>query len=49
MDKPAPDAAKLHAYWAEWEKGETPPGKVLSNLKTGGMPELLQSLIEGDS
>jgi hypothetical protein len=49
MDKPVPDAAKLLAYWEEWEKGETPPGKVMSNLKTGGMPELLQSLIEGDS
>ena len=49
MDKPAPDAAKLLGYWEEWEKGETPPGKVMSNLKTGGMPELLQSLIESDS
>ncbi|MEM9200189.1 MAG: hypothetical protein AAGC53_00945 [Actinomycetota bacterium] len=49
MDKPAPDAAKLLAYWEEWETGETPPGKVMSNLKTGGLPDLLQSLIEGES
>ena len=49
MDKPPPDAAKLLAHWQEWEKGETPPGKVLSNLKTGGMPELLRSLAEGES
>ena len=46
MDKPAPDPAKLLVHWEEWEKGETPPGKVLANLKTAGMPELLQSLIE---
>ena len=49
MDKPAPDATKLLAYWEEWEKGETPPGKVLANLKTAGMPELLRSLIEDAS
>ena len=46
MDKPAPDPAKLLGHWEEWEKGETPPGKVLANLKTAGMPRLLQSLIE---
>ena len=49
MDKPAPAAAKLLGYWEEWEKGETPPGKVLANLKTAGMPELLRSLIEDAS
>ena len=49
MDKPAPDAAKLLGYWEEGEKGETPPGKVLANLKTAGMPELLRSLIEDAS
>ena len=30
----------------EWERGETPPGRVISNLKTGGLPELLEQLIE---
>jgi hypothetical protein len=49
MDNPAPDAAKLLGYWEEWEKGETPPGKVLANLKTAGMPEVLRSLIEDAS
>lgn len=29
----------------EWERGETPPGRVVSNLKTGGLPELLASLL----
>ena len=46
---PTPDPAKLLGYWEEWEKGETPPGKVLSNLKTGGMPDLLKSLLEDPS
>ena len=30
----------------EWERGETPPGKVISNLKTGGLRELLEELAE---
>jgi hypothetical protein len=46
MDRPPPDPAKLLADWMEWEKGETPPGKVISNLKTHGMRELLESLVE---
>ncbi|MGA0237292.1 MAG: hypothetical protein ACO3PD_02725 [Acidimicrobiales bacterium] len=49
MDKPTPDPAKLLGFWEEWERGDTPPGKVLSNLKTGGMPDLLKSLLEDQS
>lgn len=30
----------------EWETGETPPGRVISNLKTAGMKELLEALVE---
>ena len=44
MDRPPPDPAKLLADWMEWEKGETPPGRVMSNLKTAGMRELLERL-----
>jgi len=28
----------------EWERGDTPPGRVMSNLKTAGLRELLESL-----
>jgi hypothetical protein len=28
----------------EWERGETPPGRVLSNLKTGGLRDVLEHL-----
>jgi len=28
----------------EWERGETPPGRVMSNLKTGGLRDLLEDL-----
>ena len=44
MDKPLPDPSKLLVDWMEWEKGETPPGKVMSNLKTHGLRDLLESL-----
>jgi hypothetical protein len=44
MDIPPPDPAKLLASWMEWERGETPPGRVLSNLKTGGLRDVLEGL-----
>jgi hypothetical protein len=43
-ERPPPDPTKLLSLWMEWEKGETPPGRVMSNLKTGGLRELLESL-----
>jgi hypothetical protein len=46
MDRPPPDPNKLLAYWMEWENGTTPPGKVISNLKTAGLPDLLQTIID---
>jgi hypothetical protein len=44
-DRPPPDAAKLLDDWMEREKGETMPGRVMSNLKTHGLRELLESLV----
>jgi hypothetical protein len=44
MDRLVPDPSKLLADWMEWEKGETPPGKVISNLKTHGLRDVLETL-----
>jgi hypothetical protein len=44
FEPPVPDAAKCLADWMEWEKGEQTPGRVLANLKTHGMRELLERL-----
>lgn len=44
MDRPPPDPAKLLEAWMEWERGETPPGRVMSTLKTGGLRDLLERL-----
>ena len=44
--RPPTDPKKLLAWWMEWEKGETPPGRTLANLKTGGMKELLEELAQ---
>lgn len=44
MDLPPPDPKKLLAHWMEWEKGEATPGRVMANLKTAGMRELLERL-----
>lgn len=45
-ERPAPDPSKLLGWWSEWERGETPPGRVMSNLKTGGLRELLEELVK---
>ena len=45
MDRPAPDPAKLLEAWMEWERGETPPGRVMSTLKTGGLRILLEQMV----
>ena len=44
MERPPIDPVKLLASWMEWERGETPPGQVMANLKTGGLKELLEEL-----
>lgn len=44
-ERPPPDPAKLLAYWMEWEKGDTTPGTIMKNLKTGGLRELLEAMV----
>ena len=45
FDRPAPDLTKLLAAWEEFERGEQQPGKVLANLKTAGLPDVLAELV----
>ncbi|MDQ3945702.1 MAG: hypothetical protein M3357_11225 [Actinomycetota bacterium] len=44
MERPPAEPVKLLAFWMEWERGETPPGQVMANLKTAGLKELLEEL-----
>ena len=44
-EKPPPDPAKLLSFWMEWEKGDTPPGRLIANLKTAGLRELLEATV----
>jgi len=46
FERPAPDLTKIQSAWEEFERGEQQPGKVLSNLKTAGLPEVLQELVD---
>lgn len=46
FEPPPPDLAKLQAAWEAFERGEEAPGKVLANLKTAGLPQVLQQLAE---
>lgn len=45
MDRPPPDPVRLLEQWMEWERGEETPGRVMANLKTSGMRELLERLV----
>ena len=46
FDRPAPDLQKLITAWEQFEVGEEAPGQVLANLKTAGLPEVLQQLAD---
>jgi hypothetical protein len=46
FESTAPDLNKFHKSWDEWERGEQLPGKVLANLKTAGMAEVLNELVQ---
>ena len=47
MDTPLtpPDPQKILALWMDWEKGEVEPGRLISNLKTAGLPILLEQIV----
>ena len=46
METPPADPAKLLEHWMAWERGEIPPGKTLSELKTGGLRDVLELLAQ---
>jgi hypothetical protein len=48
VERPTPKPAKLLAYWMEWENAEEPPGRVLANLKTAGLRDLLETLVAAE-
>jgi hypothetical protein len=47
MDTPLtpPDPKKILDLWMDWEKGEVEPGRLISNLKTAGLPVLLEQIV----
>ncbi|MHB8294257.1 MAG: hypothetical protein ACYDH5_06430 [Acidimicrobiales bacterium] len=40
-----PEPSKLLGYWMEWEKGDVSPGRVMANLKTAGLRDILEDLV----
>ena len=46
-ERPAPDPVKLAGQFDEWVRGETLVGRMLANLKTGRMPEVLAGPADG--
>ena len=49
MDTPPADPRKILDAWMSWEKGETTPGRVMSDMKTAGLRELLEELVKSAS
>lgn len=49
MDRPPVDPAKLLASWMEWERGESTPGRIMADLKTGGLRQVLEELVAADA
>ena len=45
FERPAPDLNKLLTEWEKWESGEQLAGRVLADLKTAGMAEVLAELV----
>ncbi|QXC60360.1 hypothetical protein KSP35_18810 [Aquihabitans sp. G128] len=48
MERPPADPSKLLASWDDWERGEITPGRVLADLKTGGLRDVLDHLAGPD-
>lgn len=46
FELPPPDLTKLITAWEAFERGEEAPGKVLANLKTAGLPQVLHELAD---
>jgi len=46
LDIPLPDPEKLLATWMQWERAEITPGRVMADLKKGGLRELLESTVQ---
>ncbi len=45
--RPAADPVRLAGQFSEWVRGETLPGRMLANLKTGRLPEVLAAAADG--
>lgn len=49
MERPPADPVKLLAAWMDWENGESTPGRVMADFKTGGLRDVLEHLASAAS
>ena len=45
FEHPPPDLSKIVAAWESWEDGAESPGRVLADMKTAGLPAVLEQLV----
>ena len=46
FERPAPDLAKITSAWEQWERGEESPGRVMADMKTAGLAQVLHRLVD---
>jgi hypothetical protein len=46
FERPAPDLAKITSAWEQWERGEESPGRVMADMKTAGLADVLHRLVD---
>ena len=46
MQRPKPNLNNIVDLWEQWEQGKAEPGKLMSQLKMNGLPEILKELVE---
>ncbi len=46
MQRPKPNLNKIIELWEEWEQGKAEPGRLMSQLKMNGLPQILKELVE---
>lgn len=49
MDRPPADPRKLQATWDGWVAGESTPGRVVADCKTGGLADILAHRAEAEA
>ena len=46
FERPAPDLVKITSAWDRWERGDDTAGRVMADMKTAGLADVLRRLVD---